>query len=483
MKKSLIGFTFVLVYTLVWPALTLIHGDLRIDLEDSVLSILPRIAFQTGVHGPQNTQEDTVIPEQWSGIPFSVLLGYLGGIDPNQEIALISEDGYAKTLPAKVFVQPSAMGNPVLALSRGDQSGQWMTFMVDGDQLTNEGMFEVLGETYAHYHRDTLSARGLLVRDLRYIVVDWDGDFDRLLAGDPGPVVVEETVAPEEGQEEPEGWSLSISGARQAHFSLQDAEKLVLCRSHVEERSYERRGSMRTYIGVPLWILVSMIDGPDGQHPFVFDKALWDAGYSITLAALDGYSVGFESNEMDPDAIFVAWMVNGEPILPTTVGDVSGMYWVKDLVSIHLGLEEADWLEEEYELELVIGGQILTLSLNDLIDSEYVVEGIGMHTRSTGRQRIYHYRGIHLARLLADHLGMAETDTVRVTALDWYEIHYDASDLLDESEGTWILAYEMDGVRIPENPGPLRTVKIGEGVDMDGHGAIKMVKQIELLLD
>lgn len=479
MKKSLIVLTMVLVCTLAWPALTLIHGDLRVDLEDAVLSILPQISFQTGFHSTPHTQQDVVSTEQLRGIPFSTLLGYLGVIGPEQEITLIAEDGFAKALPARIFLQPTAMGIPVLALTRNDQSGQWMSFMVDGNQLTNEKMFEVLGERYSHYQRGALSARGLLIRDLRYVVVDWDSDMDRLAAKDPGPSIAAEPVDPP--KEDTDGWQLLITGAQNEVFTLREAERLISCRSHVEERSYERRGAIRTYVGVPLWILVSMSDLSGDRHPYVFDRALWDAGYSVTLTALDGYSVGFETSEMDPDAIFVAWMLNGEPILPTTVGDVSSMYWVKDLVSIQLGLEEVDRSEEDYQLELVTGSQIFTIPLKDLIDSEYVVEGVGMHTRSTGRQRVYHYRGIHMARLLVDYLGMTESDTVRVTALDWYETHYDASEVLDESEGTWILAFEMDGLMLPENPGPLRTVKIGEGVDIDGHSAIKMVKRIEVV--
>jgi len=361
-KKTLTALILILVSSLAWPALTLIQGDLRVDLEDPVLSILHQIPIQTDFHGTLNTLAD------------------------------------------------------------------------------------------------------------RY------GDSDCLLMGEPSPSIVEEPV-------EAEGWRLTITGARQVEFSLRDAEKLVLCGSHVEECSYEQQGTIRTYVGIPLWIIVSMSDLSGDHHPFAFYKDLWNAGYSVTLTALDGYSVGFESNEMDPDSIFVAWMMNGEQIHPTTVGDVSSMYWVKDLVSIQLGLEEVDRSEENYELELIVGGRIRTIPLKDLVDSEYVVEGVGMHTRSTGRQHIYQYRGIHLARLLADYLGMTETDTVRFTALDSYEMHYDASDLLDESGGIWILAFEMDGLLIPENPGPLRTVKIGESVDIDGQNAIKMVKRIELLLD
>ena len=63
--------------------------------------------------------------------------------------------------------------------------------------------------------------------------------------------------------------------------------------------------------------------------------------------------------------------------------------------------------------------------------------------------------------------------------MDGYAMSYSASQLLDNSDGDWILAFKENGEYMPEDPGYIRLVKVGpNNPNITGHVSARMVKKI-----
>ena len=103
----------------------------------------------------------------------------------------------------------------------------------------------------------------------------------------------------------------------------------------------------------------------------------------------------------------------------------------------------------------------------------------GTFTTSSGADYAATYTGVPMATLI----GNVPVDaTIRVTASDGYSMNYEAGMFLDQSEGTWVLAYKENGLYMPNDPGYFRIVQIGENnPHFTSSLSAKMVEQIEIL--
>jgi hypothetical protein len=103
----------------------------------------------------------------------------------------------------------------------------------------------------------------------------------------------------------------------------------------------------------------------------------------------------------------------------------------------------------------------------------------GTFTNSAGVDYPAAYTGIPFLALI----GNAPSDgTVRVTASDGYSMNYPVSQLLDVSQGTWVLAYKENSGYMPLDPGYLRIVQVGEGnPHFTSSLSARMVERIEVL--
>ncbi|HPE68204.1 MAG TPA: hypothetical protein PLF96_02655 [Thermotogota bacterium] len=455
----------------------LVHGDRWFVLEDSQLAVLPTLSFSVAFHGVTNTSDENLETENWRGIPLSVLLGFLGTIPPDATITLIAQDGFSREFPLGVLRGAGSFGTPVLALEREGEPGQWLTFFAQDGQVTNEDMLQELGEAFSSFHGGQPSARGLLVKDVRYLVVNWDGDLEALHEQSTHSAQMIEQQG-----EEKEEWSLSLSGAVDARIDPSVLQEWKERGVHLEERVFARKSTERRYDVLPLWMLVAMVDDLHDEHPFSFAQQLWEDGYLLTLTAQDGYAVSFSTTEMSTQALFVAFSEEGEPTWPKVVGEVSGKFWVSHLQEIDAQVPRAQ--EDAPSFTLAFSGPSGSFSrtLEQLRESEFFVEGPGSYTTSAGTRYTNHYAGVDMGALLVQQMGMTASDTVEIIALDGYEMSYSAEEILDQSSGTWILAFERDGMPLPQDPGPVRTVRIGEATpNVDGHNSLKMVKRVQVI--
>ncbi len=273
-------------------------------------------------------------------------------------------------------------------------------------------------------------------------------------------------------------WSVTLSGARRDSMVESYYEKLF--NSGAVEKTVEKKGVKTTYKGVPLSKAIAMIDGADSGPNYAFDEALWKSGYDVTLVAKDGYAATFSTKDVAPDALIIAVWADGKWIEPMTVGDASSKLWVKSLASIETSLAPSALAAEElFSIELEVGGTVRAFTLDELEASDLFLEGTGSYTTSAGTKYTNVYGGAKLLDLIERYAKLAADDSVTFVAMDGYEMTYPGSQVLDQKDGTWILAFEMDGDRIPKDPGFVRTVKIGPGnPNIDGHNSVRMVKRL-----
>lgn len=276
-----------------------------------------------------------------------------------------------------------------------------------------------------------------------------------------------------------EGWIIEVIGARTDTMNQADLEEAKEHTSHYKEVTLEKKGEMRTYMAIPFHLVAAMSDGLDAEHPYVFDQSLWEEGYDITLTAADGYSATFNTAEVPADALYIADMENGEEIPPRVVGEVSGKIQIQDLVTVELHLKDGSE-EKVFTLDININNNKASFTLEELEKSPYYIEGRGSFTTSAGTTHTHDYGGVQFADFISNYMQLSKDTTVTVVAMDGYEMTYSGEQLLDTTDGEWILAFNIDGEYMPFDPGYIRTIKVGPNVpNIDGHLSAKMVKEIK----
>lgn len=274
-------------------------------------------------------------------------------------------------------------------------------------------------------------------------------------------------------------WEITLAGERVDSISSASLNRL----KPDEEAGYgavsfERKGETTDYLALPLSYLVGIVDGGDAGWPYSFDEEAWKEGYDVTLTAADGYAVTFSSAEIAPDALYLADVTEGEATLPRIVGDVPGNIQIRDLVSVELGLGDSA-SAEDYTLELEINGEISAFTREELEMMPFYTEAVGSYTTSAGTTHTHRYGGVKFGELLKSYVPLEEDNTVTVVAMDGYEMSYSGAELMDESDGSWILAFKSDGEYLPLDPGYVRSVKIGPSEpNIDGHSSARMIKRV-----
>ncbi len=277
------------------------------------------------------------------------------------------------------------------------------------------------------------------------------------------------------------GWSIGLKGIREDTLwqsFFEDAKKHA---SHYADTTVESKGVKLNYKGMPLWLAVAMIDGPDAEHAYRFDQELWAAGYDITLIAKDGYSATFNTKDLAPDALLIADSENGKAIAPMTVGASPKNLWVRDLARIETSLAPSalEKAAASFRLELDINGAAASFSLKELESLNIYTEARGAYTTSAGTRYEGVYGGVKLLDLLNSYAELAANDSITFVAMDGYEMSYPGKLVMDNKDGDWLLAFKLDGEYLEKDPGYIRTIKVGPGTpNIEGHLSVRMVKKI-----
>ncbi|UCE45790.1 MAG: molybdopterin-dependent oxidoreductase [Methanobacteriota archaeon] len=147
-----------------------------------------------------------------------------------------------------------------------------------------------------------------------------------------------------EGYAEATAWELDLVGLTEATLTEWDFIALYNCEegAHLSYYNYTDDDGDHSYAGIPLWVLVGMVDGPESGH-WQFNETLADLEYNVTIRATDDYNITLSIDAIEyNNSLIVALTFDGEPLtgdeypLMLVGEDLPGSFRVKSIASIEL---------------------------------------------------------------------------------------------------------------------------------------------------
>ncbi len=310
-----------------------------------------------------------------------------------------------------------------------------------------------------------------------------------------------DSTAPTDGAA-PTDWTFQLSGAREETVTKSYFEEGILCRP--THKASWTDDDNNVWEGVPLWVLVGMVDdNPDpGPAHFNFNDDLAAKGYNIKVTAGDGWDTTLKSSDIArDDGFIVANTLNGKPLpLKTEAGKdcwplhlkgskIKSGQQVGNIARIELvGLPEAS---DGWELELLgkLGGTITQKEF----EKGLACGGSGHYVEWTDNKNNV-WSGIPLWVLLgaiddiedkahwtfSDSVA-AEGYTAKVIAEDGFAKTFNSADVARSND--YIIANKINGELLTdEKSAPLRLV--GAGVAKEdgslGGSAVGNIARIEI---
>ena len=268
------------------------------------------------------------------------LCALVDGVSPGDTVQVRASDGLSRTFQYE-SVYGQEPGHPRFVITwwrAGDgyvpdyESGMRLVMFTDDAVFGNYDMQQYLHEDDWHYYDIYPSSHGLSVKWVSEILI---------YAG----------TIPE--------WQFELAGAQELTVTQSYFEEGLACSSGIHRVEYDD-GQGSVWSGIPLWLLVAMMDDdPDeGTSHINFNDDFAAAGYTVRVVAGDGFSAEFDSDFVARNNdLILANLVNGEPLeggsYPLRIAgpDLTGRQRVGNVVRIEL----------EWKLELV-GAQSATVT-------------------------------------------------------------------------------------------------------------------------
>jgi PKD repeat protein len=270
-------------------------------------------------------------------------------------------------------------------------------------------------------------------------------------------------------------WILTLTGAKTQTISKTYFEQGLACPSSGHQEFWTD-GEGNTWGGVPLWLLVSMVDdNPDvGSDHFNFNDSIAAQGYSVKVSSGDGWDTTLASKDIARNSSYlVANTFNGQPLprnltngklswpLHLKGAGVFGGQQVGNITKIELTglpLPPTEWT-------LTLQGDV-----TDTITQSYFVSAIACHHNVTYTDSSSNtWEGVPLWDLAgavddietSNHFTFNDTRatagyTLRVSAADGFNATF-ASAAAAHNDG-YIVAYKMNGVPLTGTSAPLKLV-------------------------
>lgn len=330
-----------------------------------------------------------------------------------------------------------------------------------------------------------------------YANVDDETDFEAVKAAATAAV---KTVV-DTGGVAPTDWTLQLTGAKDVTVTKAYFEEALNCSSSHRASWTDENGDV--WEGMPLWLLVAMVDDELDEGPYHcnFNEELAEKNYKVKVIAGDGWEAIFDSSDIArSDDYIVANTLNGEPLplkLESGKGSwplhlkgpaVLGGQQVGNIVRIELtGFPEPS---EGWTLELV--GDV-----GDVITQEEFEEGLACtesgHYAEWEDNEGNTWSGVPLWVLLGA-VDDIETDkhwtfnddradsgyTVKVIAKDGFYKTFNSSDVARNND--YIVANKVNNEPLTGDSEPLRLV--GTGVAKEdgslGGNSVRAIAKIEI---
>ncbi len=437
-----------------------VNGDTSAGLS---IAQLEEMSSYTGSGYLMKSTGTIVGPHEYTGVPLKDIVDLVYDSD-NYSMTVVAHDGYEMTYNSGQV-----------------ENGTFPTYNMDGALLGPADLTLMLA-----FIED---GEEMPVDDLRIVIVDetempiTDGHFWAKMVK---TINIGEYV---------EDWTVHLSGVEEMDLDRQTFESLASCYYHTTYYNYTKDEVDYSFEGVPLWVLISAVDGGDFEDGhYMFNDALAEAGYLVNVTASDGYWANFTSDKVARnDSIIVAYKLNGEVLeegdwpLRIVGNDLSGTQKVKMIASIALEgfVDEPAW-------NLTLSGlteEVLTeWNMISLFNCD---EGLHVSYYNYTEDLIEHsYAGIPLWVLIGMVDGGYEghwifNDTlaemgysVNVSAADYYHV-FSIEDIAHNDD--LIIALMFDGEYLTGDDYPLKLVGEIDGEEIPGDMKVKAVTEIELV--
>lgn len=226
-------------------------------------------------------------PASLTGPKLVDVLDLIGGIKEGEAIAIVANDGYEMTL-----TYDQVMGNVMTYDKEGTALKVGGLEAIVAIECDDEGVLESPPRICFIGEGNPISDGHFWVKDIAEIKIASSVDE----------------------------WELSLSGIEEATCDRSTFESAATCpdTTHPSQvfETENKDGEKVVYKGVPLWVMVSMVDGADTEDGhYRFNRDMSQKGYTIQVISADGYTAEFESKDVAyNDGIFLAYLANDEPL-------------------------------------------------------------------------------------------------------------------------------------------------------------------------
>ena len=265
---------FVIVLADTDSAVLVQNGTQVVEVDPASASqITGTVAYQGPVFNADN--ENWKDAHAYSGVLIRDLLGSVGGMREGDLLAVVASDGYYKQVPYGVVYSTTSAGAAILAYSKDGESGfeGAPTFMLlpEDEHFSNDDMLSSFGKDLSHYYSGRPSTTGLMVKDVAYLIVNYDGG-----------ALPEKTPVGETTVLAPSGSLTVVVGDTSTNYTISDLEGLDVVTSEGTFVNTVGVDYTATYSGVPMATLIGNVS----------------ADTTIRVTASDGYSMNYEAGKL-----------------------------------------------------------------------------------------------------------------------------------------------------------------------------------------
>jgi hypothetical protein len=240
----------------------------------------------------------------------------------------------AISLPSEYSVDVVASDDYRMILSQEEVQGEIPVYDNDGNQITVGGVVGALV-----YELDGSSDFSGSPLRLVYI-----GDGGEITDGHYWIKEVKRLVVKEPVVE----WSIELSGKADFVLNRSSFISAAECEDHRTSLNITRRGQTHEYSGLPLWVVLSLVDGKvDPEGHYLFDDDLASENHGVKVVASDDYSATLNSTFVARnDDVILAYMKDGELLgedewpLRLVGPELSGKQSVSNIVRIEYQVDE-----------------------------------------------------------------------------------------------------------------------------------------------
>ncbi len=258
--------------------------DVNGETASYTLEELAQSPFYVEGQGSYTTSAGTTHTHRYGGVAMAGFLNSRVKLTPESTVKVEAMDGYVMSYGAGQLMDKSG--------------GVWiMAFRSDGERMPLDPGY---------------------LRTVKVRPAGTDGAVPNIDGHSSARMIAKVSVSGEPYRE----YELLIRGRMDNTLDRQTIQSGVSCHARTVEFRDKKSGSLESYTGIPLWMLLAYGDDPDHAPHRQKDKSIRSykeqaaqAGYRVRITASDGYSVTLDSRELNRnDDVILAAQKGGETL-------------------------------------------------------------------------------------------------------------------------------------------------------------------------